>query len=178
MELVKGKIYKIVADDTTNIYIGSTVQKLNARFRCHKSHKNTHAIKLFTYPNIRIELIEEYNCNSMNELRQREQYYINLNKDICINPNKAYITKEECIIRNKTKYKQQRKQYYEDNKDTIAIKKKIYAENNKEKECIRKKEWGDKIVICDCGASVSRQCLSKHKKRNIHIELLNEKTKI
>ena len=144
MELVKGKIYKIVADDTTNIYIGSTIKRLLCeRFKCHKnSHNNTGSKILFTYPNTRIELIERYECESINKLREREQYHIEINKD------------------------------------TITKKHKIYVENNKEKEKKKKKEWGDKIVICDCGASVSRQCLSKHKKRNIHIELLNNKHKI
>jgi len=174
MEVVKGKIYKIVADDTTNIYIGSTVQALYNRLAKHKHKQLCMSKELFTYPNTRIELIEEYNCNSPVELRQREQYYINLNKDICLNKFRAHRTEEE---RKKDKNDSSRKMYHI-NIEKEHLRKKIYRENNKEKEQLRNHIKNTKKVICDCGASVSRGGFAKHKKTNKHIELLNEKTKI
>jgi hypothetical protein len=164
-------IYKIVADDTTNIYIGSTVQALYRRLSLHKSnHNNTGSKILFTYPNTRIEIIERYKCESLNELRQREQYYIEINKDICLNYNRAHIPKEQIsIIAN-----ERAKKHYADNKEQKIKRVKEYRLENLEK--IQK--YKQEAVICDCGASVSRAGFAKHKRTNKHIELLNEKTKI
>jgi hypothetical protein len=174
METITGKIYKIVADDTTDIYIGSTIQQLNNRLATHKHKRSCMSNKLFTYPNTRIELIEEYKCNNPIELRQREQYYINLNKDICINKFRAYRTKEEY---KKDKNNSARKSYHI-NIEKERLRTKVYRENNKEKELLRCNIKNAKKVICDCGASVSSGGLAKHRKTNKHIELLNEKTKI
>lgn len=172
MELVKGKIYKIVADDTTNIYIGSTIKRLLCeRFKCHKNdHNNTGSKILFTYPNTRIELIERYECESINKLREREQHYINLNKDICLNKFRAHRTKEQISI----EANERAKKHYADNKEQKIKRVKEYRLENLEK--IQK--YKQEAVICDCGASVSRAGFAKHKRTNKHIELLNEKTKI
>jgi hypothetical protein len=72
----KGKIYRIVGGD--DVYIGSTTRSLATRWAEHKYdsiHKqvcssiilNKHGID-----NCQIELIEEYPCESVNELRRRE----------------------------------------------------------------------------------------------------------
>lgn len=164
-------IYKIVADDTPNIYIGSTIQPLYRRFSLHKSIKNNTGSKiLFTYPNTRIELIERYACESNNKLREREQHYIEINKDICLNYCRAHIQEEQkSIVAN-----ERAKKHYADNKEHKLKRVKEYRLENLEKIKNRKQA----VVICECGASVSRCCLSKHRKTNKHIELLNEKTKI
>jgi hypothetical protein len=172
METIIGNIYKIVADDTTNIYIGSTVQRLLCeRFKCHKSNRNNTGSKiLFTYPNTRIELIERYECESINKLREREQYHIEINKEICLNYKRAHRTKEQIsIIAN-----ERAKKHYADNKEQKKKRVKEYRLENLEK--IQK--YKQEAVICDCGASVSRAGFAKHKRTNKHIELLNNKHKI
>jgi hypothetical protein len=80
----KGKIYKIVCNETGFIYIGSTVQKLNIRISDHKKDYKAwldgkiHYITSFDIiknNNYYIELIEDYPCESKLELEMREGYW-------------------------------------------------------------------------------------------------------
>lgn len=170
-----GKIYKIVADDTNKIYIGSTIQKLYKRFSKHKSD-NISSKELFEYPNTRIELIENYLCNSKRELDEREQYYINLNKDICINKIKAYQTKEErkeqdrqYSIDNKDKYLERATKYYKDNKEHVLSNVKKYRLENIEKIKNQKREY----IICDiCNSKIRRHSKSSHIRTKKHLSFL------
>ena len=182
-DYTNSKIYKIVADDTNKIYIGSSIQKLCKRLAGHKKHKNTLARELFEYPNTRIELIENYSCNSKRELDEREQYYINLNKDICINKYRAFRTKEQ--------FNEQVKQSHEKNKDKIKIKQKEYynencKDNNEYKEKIQKykkeyyninsdrliKERANHIINCECGSNIQKHHYSTHLKSKKHLSFL------
>jgi hypothetical protein len=78
-----GKIYKIIyLKDINKIYIGSTCTSLTRRFNIHKSDAKKHINKnVYNFPkffynngydNFKIELIENYPCNSKKELEQRE----------------------------------------------------------------------------------------------------------
>jgi hypothetical protein len=141
----EGKIYKIICDNYEKIYIGSTIQKLYVRFSRHKKG-DTAAKELFKYQNVEIQLIERYPCNSKDELRIREQYHINENKDICINISNAHTPKEEAIEKNKL-YK---KQWAKDNHNRIY------------EQC-----------ICECGASYSKPHYERHKKSILHNSIMN-----
>lgn len=97
----KGKIYKIVSDNIDDVYIGSTVQKLNRRLKDHKSdYKNrkiTHPCSshiIIEASDYKIELIENFPCDTKWELLQREQYYKE-NTPKCINKMNA-ISKNKC----------------------------------------------------------------------------------
>jgi len=161
----EGKIYKIICDNFDKIYIGSTVQKLSQRLASHKANQCCHSKKILEYPNVRIELIEQYPCNSKDELRGREQYYINENRDICINNKNAYISKEDAKERDRLHLIEYRRL----NKDVI---------NEKQRE----------KMICDCGLEINKSHKLRHIETEKHIELmklndaerlekLNEKTK-
>jgi hypothetical protein len=161
----EGKIYKIICDDFDKIYIGSTVQKLSQRLASHKAKQCCYSKELFEYPNVRIELIEQYPCNSKDELTKREQYYINENRDICINNKNAYISKEDAKERDRLHLIE----YYRLNRDVIR-------EQQKEK------------MICECGVEINKNHKQRHIETEKHIELmklndaerlekLNEKTK-
>lgn len=91
-----GKIYKIVSKYTEKIYIGSTIQPLKYRLTSHKSaykhYKKTgdttrycHSFKILCYDYLEIKLLEEYPCDSKEELVEREQYYIEKNRKLCVN---------------------------------------------------------------------------------------------
>ena len=141
-----GKIYKIINENNEIIYIGSTTQKLCYRYLRHK-HKA---------PNHKIILIENYSCNSKEELCKREQEIIEEHTNL-LNKINAY-SSEEYKKYNSIIYK---KKWYEDNKIKITEKSKNYYENNKNKIVDKKKEK----IICDiCNSVISRQVLSKHKK--------------
>ena len=58
-----GKIYKIINENSETVYIGSTTQVLCQRYTRHHHKAQNH----------KIILIENYSCNSKEELCKREQ---------------------------------------------------------------------------------------------------------
>jgi len=122
-----GKVYKIINENREIVYIGSTAQvMLCDRYKTH-SHKA---------PNHKIILIENYSCNSKEELCKREQEIIDEHSNL-LNKLRAFRS-EEYI---KEYRKEITKEYRENNKEKIKEKKKEYDENNKEKIKEQKKEW-------------------------------------
>ena len=153
-----GKVYKIINENNAIIYIGSTAEKyLSTRYAKH-NHKA---------PNHKIILIENYSCNSKEELRKREQEIIEEHSNL-LNIMKAYQSLEDFkyrkSIRNKNyrlKHKEKIKKYvkelYENNKDEYKIKRKKQYE--KEKNYVLEK------ISCEfCGTITSRSNISNHKK--------------
>ena len=89
------KIYKLVSNHTDKIYIGSTAQKyLTSRKAGHmadyKKFKNgkshcTSSQDLIELGEIDIILIENFKCETKEELHARERHHIELNKELCVN---------------------------------------------------------------------------------------------
>ena len=75
-----GKIYKVVNNLNSEIYVGSTTMDLDKRMIKHKcdAKQRPHLSKFYTYmndtgiDNFEIELIEDYPCETQEELRKRE----------------------------------------------------------------------------------------------------------
>ena len=90
------KIYTIRSTKTESVYVGSTYQTLECRFSGHKSthksgkHKISSSI-IFNYgvEYAYIELLEEYPCNSRDELLKREGELMRTMKN-CINKENPY----------------------------------------------------------------------------------------
>src|SRR6185437_8544640 len=93
-----GKIYKLTSEQTDKIYIGSTIKSLEERLWAHKtaynasnsgSHKTRKmsSFELLQYDDVKIELLENWPCDSKKELEVCESCYIRHNKDRCINQN-------------------------------------------------------------------------------------------
>ena len=84
----KGKIYKIWSMNYTKCYVGSTVDGLQSRFSKHKGKyqeylkHNYHFISLYSIfnefgvENCKIELVENSNVNSKEELLAKEGEHI------------------------------------------------------------------------------------------------------
>ena len=81
----KGKIYKILNTIDDEIYVGSTIDTLSARMAKHRSEINTtqkHKYKLYEHMKgigcnqFYIELIEYFDCSSVEELRAKEGEWI------------------------------------------------------------------------------------------------------
>ena len=161
MDYKNGKIYKITSDSTNKIYIGSTCQPLSKRIADHRdSYKqfiNNKRNRIITcYELIKlgdaiITLIEDFPCESKEQLHARERYYIELHKDICVNKKIPTRTTKEWQVENKESlalYKKQYridnkekiKQYNIDNKEKMALYHKQYRIDNKEKIALRKKQ--------------------------------------
>ena len=123
----KGYIYKISSSVNNKIYIGSTIKKLAYRLSEHKSDYkrfldgNFHNITSFEIVKLQdcnISLIEEIDYDNHRELRDKERYYIELNKDICVNKLIPNRTNKEYYQANKEKYKEK----YQANKEKNSIK--------------------------------------------------------
>ena len=183
IDYTNGKIYKIYSPSHPNqIYIGSTVQKLNKRFYCHKYRLDySSKIIISKYDDCIIELIENYPCDDRNKLRNREKYYINKFIDICVNKHIPNQTLEEYKTKNKDKLKIKRKMYRDKNKEkfktykikyknTLNGKNKIklyskkYYKYNKEKIKI----YGNSIKKCECGINIRINYYSNHLKSKKH----------
>jgi hypothetical protein len=135
----EGKIYKIMNDETDEIYIGSTCSSLAKRYAKHKYNYNSYknnkenyitSFKIFDYLSSKIILIELFPCNSKEELTAREAYYIKLLP--CVN--------KIIPLRTEQEYKEYYKQYRDENKDKIKEYRKVYYEEHKEDE----KQYRDK----------------------------------
>ena len=122
----KGKIYKITDIGYNKCYIGSTTEELSQRMARHRrkfkgflnggkcSHIRSYDLfNEYGVENCKIELIEYFKCDTMQELRRREGEHIK-NTD-CVNKRIAGRTISEYRQDNKDKLKE----YREQNKDKI-----------------------------------------------------------
>ena len=124
MDYKNGKIYKLQINDG-NFYIGSTRTDLRKRLYEHKSRsKNEPEIKLYkhigeNWENVKIILIENFPCNSRQELLKKEDEYIQkeLKNELCLNSHRASITKKEYYETNKEKIREKQKEYYNKKKE-------------------------------------------------------------
>ena len=172
----KGKIYKVVDIGHNKMYIGSTVESLSKRMERHRSKykeylrgdgDNTRVYWLFDefgVENCKIELIENYPCNSREELEAQEGKHQQSNK--CINKVIAGRTVQE---------------YLQDEYDYISFQKKIYRELHPEQrkgESQRRYEKLKHILsekyICECGSITTLRSKSKHNKTQKHQDWLKE----
>lgn len=124
----KAKIYKIESMLGNKIYIGSTTNDyLSNRMAKHrnryKDYKLEKGDKYYSFDifdeygieNCVITLIENYKCNDINELRQRERFYIQSLE--CVNKNIPTRTSKDYYIDNQEKMKEKSKKRYELNKN-------------------------------------------------------------
>ena len=138
---IHGKIYSITAQ-TGECYIGSTIQSLSDRFTNHKScykqwlndrHSKTTVYDLFErygVGNCKIELIENFPCDSKADLERREGEIIK--KTTCINKVIAGRTATEYRKDNMETLSEKFKEFYQDNKDKELQRVKEYYEDNVE----------------------------------------------
>ena len=112
-KLDKAKIYKLIDNSSDKVYIGSTCGSLEERLSKHKCgykrflkglYNNTRSFDIIKNNDYKIELIENCQIKTKQELLERERYYIETND--CLNKNIPGRTEKE--------YK---KAYYEANKE-------------------------------------------------------------
>lgn len=127
-----GKIYSIRSHSRPDlIYVGSTIQPLSVRFGGHKAPRNKASSKqIISIGDAYIELIENYACNSKEELCKREGELIR-SMD-CVNKVIPGRTNKEWRQDNAEMIKEREKQYYKCNLDTIKENQKQYREDNAE----------------------------------------------
>jgi hypothetical protein len=163
------KIYKIQplnADHESDVYIGSTCEpSLAHRMAGHRrnykrwqegKYNNMSSFKLFEkygIDNCNIFLIEEFPCDSKDQLRKKEGYYI---KNIpCVNkhlPGRSI--------------KESQKEHYKNNKETKKETNKQYYENNK--------IYFQTKFKCICGSCYTRNHKFNHVKTLKHINYMTK----
>jgi hypothetical protein len=139
-----GKIYTIRSSETVGVYVGSTCQSLAVRFGGHKSdykkYKNIITISnIFNYgvENAYIELLENYPCNSREELHKREGEHMRMMEN-CVNKLKPRINHNKndyyiCNICNVRVLKQSKSQHNITQNHEIRVNLKIRNEKRSNK---------------------------------------------
>jgi group I intron endonuclease len=164
----KGKVYKITNDVNNELYIGSTIKTLSQRMAKHRqdskqercqNYKIYKAFEEIGVEHFKIVLLEECLCVNRDQLRAKEDHYIQLLKpaynmiSAVLNlenqkKNRAehYDTnKDDILTRNKEYYNanadkilKQKAEYYAENQKDIIEKSAAYYETNKEQIKIKK----------------------------------------
>ena len=119
-DLSKCKIYKITSlNNPELVYYGHTCQTLAQRFATHKGSYNTSTSKIIIEKgDAIILLIEDYPCESKDQAKAREAFYI-LNNP-CVNKKIPGRTTQEYRDSHKDKANEYHKQYREIHKDNIS----------------------------------------------------------
>ena len=157
-----GKIYCIRNYIDDDIYVGSTTQSLCKRMSRHRN-RMTDNTRIHTplYSKINdigidkfyIELLEDYPCDSIEQLRQREGHYIReigtLNVKIAGRSKQGWkednmehvkLHAKEYHEQNKEKHNEQNKIWREEHPEEMKEYKKKWYENNREEMLLRYKE--------------------------------------
>ena len=155
-----GRVYKIIARQGDEVYVGSTFNTTRDRFRKHKDDykrwKDDGMKKVLVYDmfdkygpdNCLMVLIQEYEVIDRRHLEVYENLWIKKLKSIN--------NKEPCggILR---------KQYYKNNKDKI----KQYYEDNKDK-------INEKVECKICNILTTKRSINRHNKTKKHIDNMNK----
>ena len=194
-----GKIYKIISPSNPDAlpYFGATTMLLCKRMGDHRNKNNKCKSKsLMECGDAIIVLVENYPCNSKEELSRKEAEYI-VNNDCC-NKIVPLRTKKEWLIDNYDRCIEKRREWYRDNHDRCIEKRRDYDEKNREyiqertkqyaeknKEDIKKrqdeyrqinketiKEHYSKQYSCICGGQYTHAHKKRHERNEIHQKYL------
>ena len=144
-----GKIYTIRSRSRPDlVYIGSTTQGLAMRFGEHNRKyrqwlngkaNDVTSFRVIEIGDAYIELLENFPCNSKEELHAREGHHM---REIdCVNRCIAGRTKAEYYQDNREAIALTMKQYHQDNRDARLIQAKQYHQDNREAHLIQMKQY-------------------------------------
>ena len=162
----EGKIYKIepiINGEDGEIYIGSTTQKyLSQRMTAHRTDykrwlnregnktMSHHLFEKYGVDHCNIVLLENFPCESKDQLISRESYYIRTLT--CVNKRIPDRSKKEYVKDNKENFKK----YYEINKEKIN-------------------KWCKTPYNCECGSICRTGDKAVHLKSKKHQTFLSSK---
>ena len=191
-------IYRIYCKnpDIKDCYIGSSKciqDRMNSHKKaCNNIESNKYNLKIYEFirnnggwDNFDYEILEYYPCNNFEELRQKEQEYIN-NFEILLNSTNAYVSekerKEKTAITKKIwrntengyKISNESQKRYDDkvkNNPELRQKKKEKRIERDKKNQDKIKEKNKEIVFCEsCNKHIKKKDISKHNRTKKHIE--------
>jgi hypothetical protein len=195
-----GKIYKVLclSGEESDTYYGSTAEPTLARRMVnhrsqYKAWKNGTGTKITAFDifdkygleNCKILLVENYPCNSKDELSAREgevtKQFLHVNKKIegrtrkdyyVDNKNKFSEYQKDYNSSHKDKISEYQKDYYLDNKDKRLDYQKTYYTINKEKQRL---DYNKEKVSCStCNCNINKYKLSQHINTKKHLQKLTE----
>ena len=163
---IQGKIYGIMSPSLFKVYIGSTSRRLTERLRSHVKYGNKYvggkkctSKSIIQQGDYKMFLIENYICNTKEELLRREGEWIKvmMGSGLCVNRLVAGRTQEE--RRNDPYLKSKYKDRAKESRETcptyqISLAKRLV--------------WKSKSVICDCGSTVTNGNLASHRRSLKH----------
>ena len=147
----KGKIYKIVDVGFNKCYYGSTTEPLSKRMERHRKDykeflqngKNyTRSLDIlceYGVGNCKILLVEDFPCETKEQLLRREGEYIKNNE--CVNKQVAGRTRKEYYQDNSEILRQKSNDYYKENTKACNERSKQYVESHKEEIVEYKRQW-------------------------------------
>jgi len=132
--------------------------------------------------------IQIYLQNNKEKIAEKQKIYCQKNNKIIAEKHKVYFQKNKEIISaqskvyhqaNKDKLVEKRKIYLQNNKGKLTEQQKIYYQNNKkiiaEKQNVYLQN-NKKNIICECGSTVVKYNITRHKKSLKHITFINNHT--
>lgn len=176
----KGKVYRIVSDQTDQVYIGSTCNPLSRRMTGHRAHYREYlagksqigkysSYEILQYEDAQIVLIEDVPCENKEQLRRRERYYIEITPN-CVNKQVPGRTRAEYFDENKEIRAEKHKVYQETKKDAIAKQRQSYRNSHKAEIAEKYKQK----IVCECGCTVTAWNIYQHRKTKKHSALLGQ----
>ena len=189
----KAKIYKLVSNKSSDVYIGSCLVELSKRLYGHKAPSNKCISKLLFINDaiITIVLIENYPCENNNQMKARELHYITTLQ--CININKPFITDIQIINGDNKEWhkewakqynethlehiKQRKAQYYAAHKEQIKANNQAYHETHKEEIKAYHQAYIEShnvIINCECGSSITSNNKTKHDTTKKHLNYIQQ----
>lgn len=153
--MVFGRIYTLHSHQTTDIYVGSTIQILCKRMTNHRTdykryiNKKRHymtSYEILQYDDAYIELLFEGEFQSDDALRKKEGEYIR--EMNCVNKRIEGRANKEYYEDNKPKILEYHAQYYKKNHDMVIEKSKIYREEHFDQIHARRQQTYE----CECGS--------------------------
>ena len=176
-------IYRIYCKnpDILECYIGST-KCFEDRFYTHKSACNTKHNKqynLYLYQFIREnggwdnfdrEILEYYDCNNEEELKQKEQEYIS-RFEPKLNTYNAYASEEVKVKQKQKRYKKYRETGQATKSERKYTEKLMNDPERHQKKLKNKSEWGKKPKFCEvCNLWTTNNMWYHHIKDKLHLE--------
>jgi hypothetical protein len=177
----QGKIYKIVCNTTGLTYYGSTTRaRLASRITSHRSNFKQYkegksyisSFEVLKNGNYDYSLVENYPCNSKDELHSRERFWIVNNA--CVNKVIPKRTKNEYRKDNYILMINCERKSREKNKEIIRVRQREFESRNRDKLNARKRERRSQReqIHCECGGKHKSHNKSVHVKSKRHQQFI------
>jgi group I intron endonuclease len=174
MDFSKGKIYVIRNTENDKVYVGSTVQQLCSRMASHRKdakirpHKIYQAIREIGIDKFYIELVENFACENIEQLRSREGHHIRHFDSFHNGYNEKMAGRSE---------KQRALEYYYEHHEEQLANSRAYREAHREELNEKAREYGKKNKELIAERRRSKKATCPHCNKEMRTDSLNNHIK-